>query len=473
MGAGGLIGGKYDLVRQLGTGVLGSVWEAEEPTAGARVALKLMSCPTDELCERILDEARLAQSVVFPSLVKILAVGEAREREPFVAMELLSGETLAERLAREGKLPPRLAAQIGRDIAGALSTAHAARLVHGDLRPANIFLAGEPGTPTPTVKVFDLWMARALGPEVAEAMGLDSPLYKSPEQLSGGKAPDVRSDLWSLGVLLFEMVAGKNPFGAGRRKPSEIAEAVATAPLEKLSALVPDVDAALEEIVSRCLERERDKRIGSTMVVTHMLDSIAEPSAKKAPAGKGSSSSSGSSPVALASATELFVMPPRGQLGTLVMDPGGPPPSSGPLSPQPAAPVSGPLGTMVMGPGSGPSVPLPGPRPEASGQSSAPSPSPREQLATQVFPEGYEPSGSFSAAPGLATTPPPPNGNAPHAPAPQLSTLTSARGRQLTETALHPSPSAATSGQRAIMIAVVVGAVLLVLGVVIILFVAL
>lgn len=453
-----VIGGKYELVRQLGMGVLGSVWEAAERSSGAHVALKLMSCPSDALCERILDEARIAKDVSYPSLVAIVDVGEAQERQPYVAMELCLGETLADRLAREKKLGQKLVAEIGRNIAGALTTAHNARLVHGDLRPANIFLVGEPGTNEPIVKVLDLWMARSLGPEHADMLVVTAPGYRAPEQVASRQTPDVRSDLWTLGVLLFEMATGRSPYGEAKRR-ADVDEAILRAPIPRLSSLAPDLDPALDEIVSRCLERDRDKRIGSAMVVTHMLNAIAMPKTP-APQPVGASklgSTSGARGRLLGSATEVVAQPeaPRGQLGTLVMAPEDPLPpiratrDSGPAS----DPSAGPLGTMVMSPGSGPS--LPSPRSEPSLLShAAPSP-PREQLATQVLAESFDLPTREPVAPRQAAHP----HAQPHAPQPGLSTLMSARTPQATSPALPVGP---TDAQRILIIAVVVSILVLV-----------
>ncbi|MDI1482663.1 serine/threonine-protein kinase [Polyangium sp. y55x31] len=448
MSGGELIGDRYGLVRQIGTGALGAVWEAEDHTASRHVALKLLSIPNQEVGQRLGEEARAAQAAKHPTLVTILDVGETGGGEPFVAMELLSGETLADRLARERTLPPPLAAQIGRDIATALSIAHGARLVHGDLRPANVFLQGSPGTDEPVVKLLDLWVARAVPAVVAETLGLGSPSYRSPEQLAAPESFDVRTDLWSLGVVLFEMLAGQRPFEGGR---ADITAKITSGPVPRISQLTSSVDPALEEIVARCMERERDKRIGSAMVVAHMLEVFAAqgrkpaaaPAAPMAPA-KGNGESTNSA----ARTSVLDELPMRGQLGTLVMA------ESAPSSPPPGlrsstsgsfpAPSSGPLGTLVMAPPSSSSPP----RAEESARRPKPAyvPPPRssrDSEPTQVY---VEPSGVFAPPPMPMAgaqiedepTAPPPTAPPPGAMSP---TLLSARQQQLTVTELHQRPA--------------------------------
>ncbi|MDI3288638.1 serine/threonine-protein kinase [Polyangium sp. 15x6] len=453
MSGGELIGDRYGLVRQIGTGALGAVWEAEDHTASRHVALKLLSIPNQEVGRRLGEEARAAQAAKHPTLVTILDVGETGGGEPFVAMELLSGETLADRLARERTLPPPLAAQIGRDIASALTIAHAARLVHGDLRPANVFLHGEPGTDAPIVKLLDLWVARAVPAVVAETLGLGSPSYRSPEQLAAPESFDVRTDLWSLGVVLFEMLAGQRPFEGGR---ADITARITSGPVPRISQLASAVDPALEEIVARCMERERDKRIGSAMVVAHMLEVFAA-AGRKPSLSPPAASAPGPAKIhdentnGAAHAPVLEELPMRGQLGTLVMAesaPSGPAPllRSSPASGSFPAPSSsaGPLGTLLMAPPSSSSSP----RAEESTRRprAAYVPPPRashDSEPTQVY---IEPSGVFAPPPMPMAgahivdepTEPPPTAPPPGAAAP---TLFSARQQQMTVTELHQRPA--------------------------------
>jgi len=441
----GRIGDRYGLVRQIGSGALGPVWEAEDTATGARVAVKVLSLPPREVGEKLAAEARAAQNASHATLVSILDVGTSRSGEPFVAMELLGGETLADRLARERSLVPHLAAQIGRDIALALTTAHAARLVHGDVRPANVFLQGDPGTEDPQVKLLDLWVARAIPAEVADSLGLSAPSYRSPEQLEAPELLDVRSDLWSLGVVLFEMLAGQRPFEGSR---TDVTSKITSGPVPRVTQYVSAVDPALEEIVARCMERERDKRIGSAMVVSHMLEVFAAAGRKAADEQRAreleEEEEDGIATLHMDSSSAIM---PRGQLGTLVMA------ESAPDLPLPSSSSkAGPLGTLVMSPGE------PEPPPRRRLERPDLTPLPRDPEPTQVFVD--ETASGFGVPPPMATAEAHAN-RPPHA---AFATMQSARQPQMTVTEMHPQPAAPAAGfDNGKVLAIAVGVAIVVL----------
>jgi serine/threonine-protein kinase len=276
MNPGDLIGGKYRLVRQIGEGAMGVVWSAVNELTTREVALKLMLRPRDDLRHRLLREARACGGLSHRHIVEVYDVGQTDSGDPFLVMQLLSGETLAELLARQRRLEPQMAVQIGREVAKALEAAHAATIIHRDLKPANIFLHHEAGTDGTVVKVLDFGVSKNLSAadDMSTAGGglLGSPAYMSPEQIRVDRTLDHRTDIWSFGVILFEMLTGVRPFkGTGQ----ELIQNILTAEIPPVSKLVRFIDPALVGLIARCLERDRDERIGSAADVAQALQSRA------------------------------------------------------------------------------------------------------------------------------------------------------------------------------------------------------
>ncbi|UQA63147.1 serine/threonine-protein kinase [Polyangium aurulentum] len=272
MNAGDRIGGKYRLLRQLGTGAMGVVWEAVNEATSRRVAVKLISQKSEDLRYRLLREARACGAIAHRNVIEIYDVGETSDGDPFLVMQLLHGETLAELLERQQRIAPATAALIGRDIARALAAAHAASIIHRDLKPANVILHQEPGAEAKVVKVLDFGVAKNLVAEdemVTMAGGaIGSPAYMSPEQIRAEGELDARTDIWSLGVVLFEMLTGARAFqGSGQQPMAQ----VMVGAIPRVSQLAPHVDPALDEIVSRCMTRELERRIGSAEELATLL----------------------------------------------------------------------------------------------------------------------------------------------------------------------------------------------------------
>ncbi|MDC3960491.1 serine/threonine-protein kinase [Polyangium jinanense] len=303
MKAGSTIGKKYRLVRAIGAGTMGTVWAAEEIGTRREVALKLLSKSTPELRQRFLREVRLSSRLSHPNIVRLLDAGETDDGEPFLVLELLSGESLADMLKSKRRIEPPVAARIARDIANALEAAHQAKIMHRDLKPANVFLHHEPGAAEGAfvVKVLDFGIAKNLGPgEETQAtmtgMVVGSPGYMSPEQVALRADVDHRTDLWSLGILLYELLAGVRPFTGSVQ---DVVRQVLVAPIPPLSARVRDVPQELEDVVMRCLERDRDKRIANAAELVALLTPLLEssriwrvPSSAAIPVARASQSSS-------------------------------------------------------------------------------------------------------------------------------------------------------------------------------------
>src|SRR4051812_17786190 len=258
----------YEIVRPLGAGGMGEVWLATEVRLGRKVALKLLPLDVTRDPSRILrfeQEARAASGLSHPNVCTILALGESADGLRYIAMEYVEGETLRSRLVAP-RLSIRATLDIAIQVAAALSAAHASGIVHRDIKPENVMVR-----PDGFVKVLDFGLAK-LTPSPAEIADTDSthavlkteagvvvgtPAYMSPEQARGQEV-DARTDIWSLGALLYEMVAGRSPFAAP--SGTEVLAAILDRDVEPLARFAPETPAELQRIVTKCLRKERPLR---------------------------------------------------------------------------------------------------------------------------------------------------------------------------------------------------------------------
>ncbi len=280
--SGMLVGGKYRLQKQLGEGAMGVVWSAVNSATGGPVALKLIVRSDQELQTRLVREARACGLIRHKNVVQVHDVGTTETGDPFLVMELLQGETLAALLARKRRLPPSEAASIARDVARALAATHAQDIIHRDLKPANIFLHTEPGEEVPVVKVVDFGVSKNLaqsdGLRTVAGGAVGSPMYMSPEQARAERDVDFRADIWSLGVVLYEMLAGERPFLGDA---TEVLVKIATAPIPRIAKRVRKIDPDLDRIVAGCLTRERGSRIQPAAELARQLEIHALPPARE------------------------------------------------------------------------------------------------------------------------------------------------------------------------------------------------
>ena len=250
---------RYVIKRKLGSGGMADVYLAEDQELGRRVALKLLNdrhAADDQFVERFRREAQSAAGLNHPNIVSIFDRGRA-EGTYYIAMEYLDGRTLKELLVRNGPTPIPIAIDYARQILGALSFAHRNGIIHRDIKPHNIVVGGDG-----RLKVTDFGIARSGASQMTEAGSIvGTAQYLSPEQARGAPV-DPRSDLYSLGIVLYEMLTGNVPFTGDT--PVEIAMKHLSQIPEPPSKLRPEVPHDLDAVVMRALAKEPDQRYGST-----------------------------------------------------------------------------------------------------------------------------------------------------------------------------------------------------------------
>ena len=279
---GDVIGGAYRLDELLATGGMGAVYRGVQldlvDLCTRPVAVKVLSSTLlvdDELVTRFLREARALDAARHPNVVTVLDAGRDRTGAPFVVQELLDGMDLAEWLARKGgRVSPKAAVAVLLPIARALVHAHAAGVVHRDVKPENVFLARD-GAGRVVPKLVDFGISRFVADETARAPRLTgtsvlgTPAYMSPEQVRATRDVDGRTDVWSLGVVLYELVSGRLPFDGG--DSCQLIAAIATKDPRRLEDEVvgdPDVGVAVvADVVRACLVRDRDARLTAAQLV--------------------------------------------------------------------------------------------------------------------------------------------------------------------------------------------------------------
>ena len=272
---GSVLAGRYQVVRRIGEGGMGAVYEAKHTLIGKRVAVKVLLeklVSKSDFVARLLQEARLASSIGHENIVDVTDFGTTDDGRSFVVMEFLDGESLAELTIREAPLPIERSLRIARQAASALGAAHAKGIFHRDVKPENIYLIRR--ADADFVKVVDFGISKAVKPngpdEGAEAyrlthtgLLLGTPLYMSPEQARGEEDLDHRVDIWALGVMLYECLTGEVPFRANNylRIISQVLTHTPLPPSQLRPELgIPD---AVEAVVMRAMEKDRARRYQS------------------------------------------------------------------------------------------------------------------------------------------------------------------------------------------------------------------
>ncbi|MCY1004649.1 serine/threonine-protein kinase [Nannocystis pusilla] len=427
---GRMLAGKFRLVSELGRGGMGAVWRGRNVHVDREVALKLIlpeALKNKEIVARFQNEARVAARIGHPGICDILDL-ETSALGPVIVMELLRGENLGQRIAREGKLAPTVAVALIREALHALDAAHRAGIIHRDLKPENLFIH-QPETGPAVVKLMDFGISKFIdrdGALTGSGVLMGTPEYMAPEQINGAVYADARTDIWAIGAVLYKAITGVDPFTAASVPATLIA--IITAEPEPVDARVPGVPSGLSAVILRCLAKKPDERFQTAKELADALQPF------ETPAAAASSQAAVSSHAAVFAPTVALSLPspppsspsrwPARLMGLVVLGAAGfgawwyvgrgpdAPPIELPtivsealrtVDPAPAPPPDPTAGGAVATPPAQPVVVPPTPVPEDMAQAPAPG-------ATT----GEEP------APATTTTPPPTEATPPATPPPLI-----------------------------------------------------
>lgn len=281
-----LLSDKYEILEALGDGGMGRVFRARHRQLKRVVAIKLLQHDLggEEAVARFLREARAAAQITSMHVAHIMDADVLAHGQPYIVMEYLRGSDLAAWLAEHGRMPVTQAVDFVLQALEALAEAHSLQIVHRDLKPSNLFATHTPSGEI-VIKVLDFGLAKTshafdtLKPGITErgAM-LGTPSYMSPEQFVDAQQADARSDIWSLGATLFELIAGVPPF-TGASFP-QVYRAVMHRSIPGLRSLMPELPQALDDVIATCLTRERELRYADVAELATALLAHGGPSAE-------------------------------------------------------------------------------------------------------------------------------------------------------------------------------------------------
>jgi len=320
--------GPYRIIGKLGEGGMGEVFEAMHETIERRVAIKLLHpdrARDREVAARFLNEARAVNRIEHSGLVQISDCSQTPDGSIYIVMELLRGATLGQRLKERGRLTPAEAVMLCRQVSSALVAVHDKGIVHRDLKPENLMLVGDPETPgRERVKILDFGIAKLTSDcgagqvKTSSDVIIGTPRYMSPEQCRGNREIDDKSDVYSLGVVLYLMLAGRAPFegsGSGEVIAMHIYE-----PVPSLRRLAPETPPELVELCHRMLSKKKRARPTMRQVLTE-FEALAESLGPPPPSGVSSTSLPPPTAEPTAGATESTFGLPTGQSAEAAVEP--------------------------------------------------------------------------------------------------------------------------------------------------------
>ena len=273
---GDLVAGKYRVLRVVGRGGMGVVLAAHHEVLDQPVAVKVLTVVDPKAISRFLREARATASLGGPHVARVMDAGTLPCRAPFIVMEFLEGCDLKDLLEARRVLPIKEAIDYVLQACQGLAQAHAVGIVHRDLKPANLFRTVQPSGAT-LVKIVDFGISKPLAGASGEKAGtlteehttLGSPAYMAPEQIRAAKGADTRADLWSLGVVLFELLTGVTPFARGSL--GELFVAILETEAPRLTTALPGAPVALADAIATCVQRDPERRFQSVLELARAL----------------------------------------------------------------------------------------------------------------------------------------------------------------------------------------------------------
>jgi tRNA A-37 threonylcarbamoyl transferase component Bud32 len=275
-----VIAERYTIVRQIGKGGMGKVYEAKHTSIDKKVAIKILNkdySDDKEALERFQQEAKIAGSVGHTNICEVLDFGTTDEGQPFLVMEYLEGDSVADMLDVRRTLPINVALTIVRQVLDALEEVHSRGIVHRDLKPENIILAHVKGQGI-VVKLLDFGISKVMKPRTDSirltktGTMLGTPYYMSPEQVRGNRDIEYSTDIWSCAVILYEMICGQVPFGGNNY--NDVILSIVEDPFPDPRKLLPGLAPELAKMLRRAMEKDPLKRYDSATAFKEAIDKL-------------------------------------------------------------------------------------------------------------------------------------------------------------------------------------------------------